>query len=151
VAGGAAEGIGEREIPTTDRAAQEVDDVGKHAGMVAYRGPMEIISFDALRNENGSVEFQGTEFGGVGASFFVLHFERGRGPSLHTHDYAEICILLAGRATFHGPGGDVDVAAGHVVLVPAGEPHGFESSSDEPLRQVNIHVSPVMLSQWLDR
>jgi mannose-6-phosphate isomerase-like protein (cupin superfamily) len=111
---------------------------------------MEIISFDALRNENGSVEFQGADRGGVGASFFVLDFERGRGPAVHTHDYAEICILLEGQATFHGQHGDRDVEAGNVVLVPAGEPHGFESSGDGPLRQVNIHVSARMLSLWLD-
>jgi mannose-6-phosphate isomerase-like protein (cupin superfamily) len=111
---------------------------------------MEILTFDQLRNPNGSVEFQGADHGGADASFFVLDFERGRGPSLHTHDYAEICILLEGRATFHGADGDVEVAGGHVVVVPAGEVHGFESSSDEPLRQVNIHVSARMLSQWLE-
>ena len=118
--------------------------------MVAYRRPMEILTFDALRNENGSVEFQGADRGGVGASFFVLDFEKGRGPSLHTHEYAEICILLEGQATFHGAEKDVVVEAGNVVLVPAGEVHGFESSGDGRLRQVNIHVSPRMLSQWLD-
>ena len=111
---------------------------------------MEILSFDALRNPNGSVEFQGADHGGVGASFFVLGFEPGRGPGLHTHDYAEICILLEGRATFHGPDGDLEVEAGNVVLVPAGEPHGFESAGDGRLSQVNIHVSPRMLSQWLE-
>jgi mannose-6-phosphate isomerase-like protein (cupin superfamily) len=118
--------------------------------MVAYRRPMEILTFDELRNENGSVEFHGADHGGADASFFVLDFERGRGPSLHTHDYPEICILLEGRATFHGADGDVDVEAGHVVVVPAGEPHGFEGAGDGPLRQVNIHVSPRMLSRWLD-
>jgi mannose-6-phosphate isomerase-like protein (cupin superfamily) len=111
---------------------------------------MEILGFDELRNPNGSVEFEGADHGGAAASFFALDFERGRGPSLHKHDYPEICILLEGRATFHGPDGDVDVEAGHVVVVPAGEPHGFESSGDERLRQVNIHVSPRLISQWLD-
>jgi len=42
------------------------------------------------------------------------------------------------------------VEAGNVVLVPAGEPHGFESAGDGRLSQVNIHVSPRMLSQWLE-
>jgi quercetin dioxygenase-like cupin family protein len=111
---------------------------------------MEILTFDELRNENGSVEFQGADRGGADASFFVLDFERGRGPSLHTHDYPEICVLLEGRATFHGSDGDQEVEAGHVVVVPAGEPHGFESSGDDRLRQVNIHVSTRMLSRWLD-
>src|SRR3954452_8175164 len=111
---------------------------------------MEILTFDELRNPRNSVEFEGADHGGVDASFFVLDFQRGRGPSLHKHDYAEICILLEGQATFHGADGDVEVTGGHVVLVLAGEPHGFESSGDGPLRQVNVHVSARMLSQWLD-
>ena len=111
---------------------------------------MEILTFDELRNPRNSVEFEGADHGGVDASFFVLDFERGRGPSLHKHDYAEICILLEGEAPFHGPDGDVEVSGGHVVVVPAGEPHGFTSSGDVPLRQVNIHVSPRLISQWLD-
>jgi mannose-6-phosphate isomerase-like protein (cupin superfamily) len=36
------------------------------------------------------------------------------------------------------------------MVVPAGEPHGFTSSGDVPLRQVNIHVSPRLISKWLD-
>ena len=36
------------------------------------------------------------------------------------------------------------------VVVPAGEPHGFQSLGDEPLRQVNIHASARILSLWLD-
>jgi len=111
---------------------------------------MEILTFDELENANGNVEFEGADHGGAGASFFVLDLERGRGPSRHTHDYPEICILLEGQATFKGADEDVVVDAGHVVVVPAGEVHGFESSGDGPLRQVNIHVSPKMLSQWLD-
>jgi mannose-6-phosphate isomerase-like protein (cupin superfamily) len=110
---------------------------------------MEILTFDELRNPNGSVQFEGADHGGTDASFFVLDFERGRGPSLHTHDYVEVCILLEGQAKFHAAEGDVEVSAGHVVVVPAGEPHGFESSGDAPLKQVNIHVTARMLSQWL--
>ena len=111
---------------------------------------MEILTFDELENANGNVEFEGADHGGAGASFFVLDLERGRGPSRHTHDYPEICILLEGTATFHGTDGDTEVEAGHVVVVPAGEVHGFEASGDGPLRQVNIHVSARMLSQWLE-
>lgn len=76
--------------------------------MVAYRRPMEILTFDALENANGNVEFEGADHG------------------------------------------DVEVGPGHVTVVPPGEPHGFTSSGDVPLRQVNIHVSPRMISQWLD-
>ena len=58
----------------------------------------------------------------------------GRGPSLHKHDYAEVFILLEGEATFRNADGDQTIAAGHVVVVPAGEPHGFVNSGDGPLR-----------------
>ena len=75
---------------------------------------MEILTFDELRNPNNSVEFEGGDHGSTDVSFFVLDFEHGRGPSLHKHDYAEVCILLEGQATFHGPDGDVEVVAGHV-------------------------------------
>jgi mannose-6-phosphate isomerase-like protein (cupin superfamily) len=118
--------------------------------MVAYRRPMEILTFDELQNANGNVEFEGTDHGGAGVSFFVMNAERGRGPSLHTYDYPEVLITLEGRATLHGPDGDVEVAPGHVTVVPAGEAHGFTSSGDVPLRQVNIHVSPRLISKWLD-
>jgi mannose-6-phosphate isomerase-like protein (cupin superfamily) len=118
--------------------------------MVAYRGPMDILTFDELLNPNNSVEFEGADHGGAGASFFYLNAEPGRGPSLHKHDYPEICVTLEGQATFHGPGGEVEIGPDHVVVVPAGEPHGFKSSGHVPLRQLNIHVSPRLISQWLD-
>ena len=111
---------------------------------------MKILSFGELENENGNVEFEGADHGGAGVSFFVMNAERGRGPSLHTHDYPEVLVTLEGQATFHGPEGDVDIGPGHVTVVPPGEPHGFTSSGEVPLRQVNIHVSHRLISRWLD-
>ena len=112
---------------------------------------MEILTFEELENDNGNVEFEGAGHGGAGVSFFVMNAERGRGPSLHTHDYHEVLITLEGRATLHTSEGDIEVGPGHVTVVPPGEPHGFTSSGDVPLRQVNIHVSPRMISRWLDQ
>ena len=62
---------------------------------------MEILTFDELENANGNVEFEGAYHGGAGVSFFVMNAERGRGPSLHTHDYPEVLITLEGQATLH--------------------------------------------------
>jgi mannose-6-phosphate isomerase-like protein (cupin superfamily) len=42
------------------------------------------------------------------------------------------------------------VPAGHMVVVPAGEPHGFINSGDDTLRQVAIHVSPRFATEWLE-
>ena len=110
---------------------------------------MEILTFDELENANGNVEFEGADHGGAGVSFFVIDFERGRGPSLHTHDYPRSrSRSRAGRPS--RPGGRRWRCGRERRVVPAGEPHGFKSSGDAPLRQVNIHVSPRMISRWLD-
>jgi quercetin dioxygenase-like cupin family protein len=117
--------------------------------MVAYRHAMEILRFDQLRNANNSLEFEGAGHGGAGVSFFLVDAAPGRGPSLHRHDYAEVFLVLEGRATFRGTDREVEVGAGQVVVVPAGEPHGFKASG-EGSRQVNIHASPRFVTEWLE-
>ena len=117
--------------------------------MVAYRQAMEILRFDELRNANNTVEFEGRDHGAANVSFFHGDAPPGRGPSLHKHEYAEVFIMLEGQATFRGPEGEVDVGAGSVVVVPAGEPHAFKGSG-EGSRQVNIHASPRFVTEWLE-
>jgi mannose-6-phosphate isomerase-like protein (cupin superfamily) len=111
---------------------------------------MKVIRNDELRNANNSLEFEGADHGGANVSFFLLDAAPGRGPSLHTHDYAEVFIVLEGQATFRGPDSEREVTGGHVVVVPAGEPHAFVNSGDGPLRQVNIHASPRFATEWLE-
>src|SRR5215212_9654005 len=89
----------ERPPPQTGQRRRSTTSASTRAWSPIVR-PMEILPFDELRNPNGSVEFEGAEHGGTDVSFFVLDLERGRGPSLHKHDYAEVCILLEGQATF---------------------------------------------------
>jgi quercetin dioxygenase-like cupin family protein len=118
--------------------------------MVAYRGPMEILHFDELPGANNSLEFEGVDHGGANVSFFLVDAAPGRGPSLHKHDYAEVFIVLEGGATFRRGDGEVEVSAGHVVVVPAGEPHAF-IASEHGSKQVNIHASPSFVTEWLER
>jgi quercetin dioxygenase-like cupin family protein len=110
---------------------------------------MKVIRNEDLPQSTSSLEFEGADHGGVGASFFLVDAAPGRGPSLHRHDYPEIFIVLEGKATFRGPAGEVEAGAGEVVVVPAGEPHGFKASG-EGSRQVNIHVSPRFVTEWLE-
>jgi mannose-6-phosphate isomerase-like protein (cupin superfamily) len=42
------------------------------------------------------------------------------------------------------------VRAGDIVAIPAGEPHGFVNSGNVRLRQINIHVSPRFVTEWLE-
>jgi quercetin dioxygenase-like cupin family protein len=138
------------EVAFADGAAQQVYDVRGQGCIVAYLGPMEILRFDDLTHANNSFEFEGADHGGAGVSFFIVDAAPGRGPSLHTHEYPEIFIMLEGQAIFRGPDGETEVGAGHVVVVPAGEPHGFTATGDGS-RQVNIHASPRFVTEWLEQ
>lgn len=117
--------------------------------MFAYGRPMEILSFEELPHSNNSFGFEGADHDGTGVSFFVLEAAPGRGPSLHKHDYPEVFIVLEGQTVFRGADGEREVSAGHVVVVPAGEPHGFTASGTGS-KQVNIHVSPRFVTEWIE-
>ena len=88
---------------------------------------------------------------GSGLCVIFVDAEPGRGPSLHTHPYEEVLIILEGQATLDDGDGKCDVRAGDVVLIPAGQPHGFVNSGDSRLRQIDIHVSPSFSTEWLEK
>ena len=135
------------EAARADRAAEQLYGLAEHRGILAA---MKVIRNDELRNANNSLEFEGADHGGAEVSFFLLNAAPGRGPSLHTHEYAEVFIVLQGQATFRGPDGECEVTGGHVGVVPAGEPHAFVNSGDAAVRQVNIHASPRFVTEWLE-
>ena len=111
---------------------------------------MRVFAHDDLEHSgNFSRELQGKDCGDPGISLILVPAQPGRGPALHTHDYAEVMIVLEGEATFTDGERDVVVGAGHVVVVPAGEPHGFTNTGDGILRQIDIHVADEFLTQWL--
>ena len=64
------------------------------------------------------------------------------GPSLHKHPYDEVLITQEGNLTFFLGDEQREVGPGQVVVVPAGQWHGFVNSGNGPLRQLDIHVSP---------
>jgi quercetin dioxygenase-like cupin family protein len=110
---------------------------------------MRVIRQDELPPSNIARELNGHEHADVGVSIIFVDAPPGRGPSLHKHPYEEILIVQEGEATFQLEGSERVVRAGEIVIVAAGEWHGFVNSGDAPLRQVNIHVSPRMITEWL--
>jgi mannose-6-phosphate isomerase-like protein (cupin superfamily) len=88
---------------------------------------------------------------GIGICVIFVDAEPGRGPSLHTHPYEELLIILEGQATLDDGAAKREVEAGDIVLIPAGQPHGFVNSGDGQLRQIDIHVSPSFSTEWLEK
>lgn len=94
-------------------------------------------------------EFEGNEHGGTGISLIFVDSAPGRGPSLHRHDYDEVFIVQEGRATMTAGDRQIEAGPGDIVVVPAGVPHGFVNSGERQLRQIDIHLSPRYVTEWL--
>ena len=110
---------------------------------------MEVFPESALPMSNIARELVGTEHG-VGVCLIFVDAPPGRGPSLHKHPYDEVLITQEGTATLFLGDEQREVGPGQVVVVPAGQWHGFVNSGDGPLRQIDIHVSAVFETQWLE-
>ena len=63
-------------------------------------------------------KFEGGPRGDAPVSFFVTHTPPGKGPGLHLHPYPEVFLVQEGTATFRVGGEQLEVPAGHVVVVP---------------------------------
>ena len=98
---------------------------------------------------NFSSELEGKDHGRPGVSLILVEAAPGRGPSLHTHDYAELMIILEGTATFADGEESREITAGNVVIIPAGQPHSFTNTGSGVLKQVDIHVADAFDTRWL--
>jgi quercetin dioxygenase-like cupin family protein len=96
-----------------------------------------------------SRDFVGEDNGGVGACVLFVDAAPGQGPKLHRHPYVEILIVLDGTSTFFDGATKREVGAGEMAVVDANQPHGFVNSGTGTLRQIDIHLSPRFITEWL--
>ena len=89
-----------------------------------------------------SWQFAGANQGNVAVSFFLVEAQPGRGAPLHRHSYDEVLLMLEGNSRVVVGEETRETAAGEIVVVKAGTPHGFVNIGDGLLRQIDIHVSP---------
>jgi len=102
------------------------------------------------RSELAGSELQGRDFGGANVCLIFFDGGPGEGPKLHRHAYEEVFIILEGRARFTIGSTALEASAGQVLLVRAGVPHKFTNLSTERLRQIDIHLSPQFVTEWLE-
>ena len=104
--------------------------------------PPKVIPVGDLQLSETAALFQGERDGeGMPISIFITKYATGQGPDQHLHPYQEAFVVTRGTATFIVDGSDHRVEAGHVVVVPAETPHGFENRDDDALEVVSVHPS----------
>ena len=109
-----------------------------------------ILDLDDLEHTGHAHEFVGAEHGEIPFCLILVHSQPGVGPKLHRHPYPEVFVVEAGQATFRIGDTTTVVDAGHVVVSPAGEPHGFVNSGTGELRLVAVHGASRFDTEWLE-
>jgi quercetin dioxygenase-like cupin family protein len=95
-----------------------------------------------LPHRGSSHHFVGADHGDTGASVFLYDGVPGSGPGPHVHPYDEIQFLREGRGLYNVDGVEFEAGAGDILVIKAGEVHSFRNVGDEPLVQVDLHMSP---------
>jgi quercetin dioxygenase-like cupin family protein len=110
---------------------------------------MEFLHHSQLPLVGMSYEFVGAQHG-TSASFFLVIAEPGRGPRLHRHKYDKFVYVLSGRAKWIVGDKELEAKAGDVLVVKAGEPHKFIADTNDPVRQIDVHLNPTFEMEWLE-
>jgi quercetin dioxygenase-like cupin family protein len=102
-----------------------------------------------LPGDDASRTFLGRDHGGVPVSFFIQASPPGHGPGPHRHPYAEVFVLHEGSGSFLAGDETIEASGGSVVVVPAGEVHGFTAAPGGPLRMTCLHLDDHMTTEWV--
>src|SRR5919109_1849481 len=100
-----------------------------------------ILDRDELPRDGNTYEFEGTYFQDTEVSFIWVDMPPGGTIRLHKHPYKEIFIVQEGISTFTVGSHTLEAHAGQIIIVPADVPHKFSNLTDQPLKQIDIHVS----------
>jgi quercetin dioxygenase-like cupin family protein len=110
---------------------------------------MHRIRQEELPCSGSSFQFVGAEQGGTNVSVFLFNGRKGSGPGPHRHPYDEIQFVQHGRGRWKVDGLEFEGRAGDIFVIKAGEVHEFTCISDEPLVQLDVHLSPRFIQENL--
>jgi quercetin dioxygenase-like cupin family protein len=110
---------------------------------------MHHIRQEDLPFKGSSHQFVGADQGDTDVSVFLFRGEPGSGPGPHRHPYDEIQFIRSGRGLYTVNGESFEAAAGDIFVIKAGEVHSFKTIGNEPLEQLDIHLSPRFIQENL--
>ena len=96
-----------------------------------------------------SHQFVGADQGDVKVSVFLLSAKPGAGPGPHRHPYDEVQFVRQGHGLWTVNGKSFEGRAGDIFVIKAGEIHSFKCIGDEPLVQLDVHLSPRFIQENL--
>jgi mannose-6-phosphate isomerase-like protein (cupin superfamily) len=102
------------------------------------------------RADEDWTELEGKDCGAGVSLIFVSTEEVGAGPRLHQHPYSETFLIRAGEALFTVDTEQFIGVAGQVLVVPPGTPHKFSKQGSGRLEMIDVHASPVFITEWLE-
>ncbi|PYO49046.1 MAG: cupin domain-containing protein [Gemmatimonadetes bacterium] len=104
---------------------------------------------EELPFKGSSYNFVGADNGDVQISAFLLRAQPGKGPGPHRHPYDEVQFIREGRGLYTVDGEEFEAGPGDILVIKAGEVHGFKCIGDSALVQVDIHLSPRFIQENL--
>lgn len=110
---------------------------------------MHHVREEALPFRGSSFRFEGADHGDTNISVFLLSAKPGGGPGPHRHPYDEVQFVRAGRGRWKVNGVEFEGTAGDIFVIKAGEIHEFTNIGDEPLVQLDVHLSPRFIQEDL--
>jgi quercetin dioxygenase-like cupin family protein len=110
---------------------------------------MHHVRREDLPLKGSSHNFVGADNGDVNVSVFLFNGQPGSGPGPHRHPYDEIQFIQSGRGRWNVNGEEFEGSAGDIFVIKAGEIHSFKNIGDEPLVQLDIHLSPRFIQENL--
>lgn len=93
--------------------------------------------------------FVGADQGDTDICAYLVTAHRGQGPPPHRHPYDEVQFVRGGRGLCVVDGEELEAGAGDILVVKAGEVHSFRALGDEPLVQLDVHLSPRFIQENL--
>lgn len=74
----------------------------------------------------------------------------GGGPRLHRHPYAETIVVRSGTGRFVLGDEQLELSAGHILVIPPNIAHKFSNVGPEPLETIDIHENGSFDTEWLE-